>query len=177
MKRSIQLLLLLLASGIGYGARYAEQLVEQANRPAVVTQQRMSELTKSSCSKNLTDKATEFLLAKAVFDDPRTPFPDLDIQVLKESGGCIFEYAVSGDSYIQGRGVVRIDKERVVRKIDFFNRLDVRLMDSDVPSFSVFFFRDAGRTYIFETLHGNLYATKGRRTTAVDAVLPGFRGS
>ncbi len=177
MKRSTQALLLVLALGVGYGAHYGQQLVEQANKPVVVTQQRMSELTKSPCAKNLTNSSTEISLIKAVFDDPSTAFSDLDIQVLKETGGCVFEYAVSSDSYIQGRGVVRFDKERIVREVNFYNRLDSRLMGSNVPSFSVFFSHDGNRTYIFETLHNKLYATRGKGTVAVDAALPGFGGN
>jgi len=173
VKRSILVLLLVLALGVGYGARYAQQLLERADRPVVVPQQRMSELIKGSCPKRLAEESVEISLIKAVFDDPSTAFPDLQVKILKDiGGGCAFEYVVSGDSYLQGQAVARFDKGSIVKGVDFFNRLDARLMDSDAPSFSVFFFRDENRAYVFETLRRKLYATKGKQAIPVGIGLP-----
>lgn len=160
MKRPTQILVIVLAIGFGYGAHYTTQLMGELDRPVVVPQSRMSELTSSLCANAIEDKSVELSLVKTIFDNPATPFSDLDIKMRSGNGGCTFEYMMAGDSYIQGWGVVQVEGSRITG-IKFYNQLDTRLMNSNDPSFSVFFFLDQGENYIFETLRNRLYAGNG----------------
>lgn len=151
------LLLAAFIFGAGYFFHDAVRWYQDVSGPVVVTKERMYEITRSRCLKKFSTNSRLIQIVEKVFDDPHTPFLDMDLKPANAGDGCSFEYVLAGDSVIQGIAVVRLDDVLSVRRIDFFNWIDARLMKHDEPSFSLFFFDDGIRDYVFSTLSNKLF--------------------
>lgn len=173
MKRYTNIILLLVAAGVGYAAHFVKAELDRIDRPRVVSVNRLRELTEHPCPRGLKDDSKEYALARAAFDDPSTPAPDLDLHPLPEGGGCVFAYSIRGNSFIQGRGMVEMGADGRTTRLNFFNVSDSHLLEDREPSFALFFFHDRDRVYMFDSLNDRLFNVGGGKVFVAEPLSRG----
>ncbi len=165
----------LAAVAAGYAIGTLQHLVAEIDKPVVVSKGRLDELVGNTCRGNLSYEPIPIAIVRKIFDDPNTDFQDFELTLVRDNDGrnCVFDYALSGNSYVQGRAFGHFNDEGNLVRIDFFNRLDTDLIHKERPSFSVHFFHHEETVFVFETIRNTLYMSGGRKGLSVESLARG----
>lgn len=156
LRSAVWLLSCLAVGVVGYGVRYVQDQLREANAPVVVPEQRLAELAAAGCPSRRPTAEETRLLSLAFVPTAADQADQIVLEPIKGRSWCVSRFYVPSNSTLQGVSTIRIVSDRQVR-MDVFLGVDTELARRSRPSFSLELLKTDGRIYVFNGLTKQLF--------------------